>query len=76
MENTLSDNLVGTYEEEFMGYEVYIDHNRDIYRGGFEWTICKDGEELDDGLAFSVQDSLDEARNAVRGLMKTINTEG
>ena len=56
------DPTADSYEEEYFGYQIYIEKNRDRYRGGFEWFVCKDENELDAGLAFSVNDSLAEAR--------------
>ena len=59
------DSIADSYEEEYLGYEIYVEKNRDPYRGGFEWFVCKDANELDAGLAFSVNDALAEARKFV-----------
>lgn len=56
------DATAESYEEEYFGYEIYVEKNRDKYRGGFEWSVCKDENELDAGLAFSVDDAIAEAR--------------
>ena len=56
------DPTADSYEEEYFGYQIYIEKNRDRYRGGFEWVVCKDENELDAGLAFSINDGLAEAR--------------
>lgn len=31
-----------SYEEEYSSYEIYVEKNRDRYRDGFEWFVCKD----------------------------------
>lgn len=49
----------------YFGYEIYVEKNRDRYRGGFEWFVCKDENELDVGLAFAISDALAEARKFV-----------
>ena len=56
------DPTADSYEEEYFGYQIYIEKNRDRYGGGFEWFVCKDENELDVGLAFAVSDALAEAR--------------
>jgi hypothetical protein len=59
------DSTADSYEEEYFGYEIYIEKNKDRYRGGFEWFVCKDENELDVGLSFSTNDALTAARNFV-----------
>lgn len=59
------DSTVDGCQEEYLGYEIYIEKNRDRYRSGFEWSVCKDEIKLDAGLAFSENDSLIEARKFV-----------
>lgn len=54
-----------TYEEEYLGYQIYIEPNPDRYNEGFEWAISKDGVIWDDGLKFSIEDALEAARKAV-----------
>lgn len=54
-----------TYEEEYLGYEIYIEPNPDRYNEGFEWAISKDGVIWNDGLKFSIEDALEAARKAV-----------
>lgn len=54
-----------TYEEEYLGYQIYIEPNPDRYNEGFEWVICKDDVVWDDGLKFSIEDALESARKAV-----------
>lgn len=67
-----ADSASNSYEEEYFGYEIYVEKNRDQYRGGFEWSVCKDESELDVGLAFSVNDALTEARKFVDSIRKLI----
>ncbi len=70
MGNVISDDFLGTYEETYKGYEIYIDRNRDSNRGGFEWTVCKDESEYENGLSFTAQGSLDEAFEVINILVK------
>lgn len=49
------------YEEEVNGYTIFIDVNPDRWRGGFFWSVCIDGAELDSGLKFSLTDALQAA---------------
>ncbi|MEM6190670.1 hypothetical protein [Shewanella scandinavica] len=50
------------YEEEWCGYEIYIERNPDRFRGGFEWSVCFDNEEIQSGLAFHFDFALAEAQ--------------
>ncbi len=59
------DSTADSYEEEYFGYEIYIEKNKDRYRGGFEWFVCKDENELNVGLGFSTNDALTAARKFV-----------
>ena len=47
------DSTADSYEEEYFSYEIYIEKNRDRYRGGFEWFVCIDENELDAGCLFN-----------------------
>ena len=40
------DPTTDNYEEDYFGYEIYVEKNRDRYRGGFKWFVCKDENEL------------------------------
>lgn len=53
------------YEETYEGRSIFVGPNRDAYRGGFEWSVCKDDVELESGLEFSVDEALKAARQAV-----------
>lgn len=44
-----------------LNYETYIEPNPDTYAGGFRWSVCLDGEELDCGLAFTFESAEREA---------------
>ena len=70
MNKTIHDDFLGTYEEKHQGFEIYIEHNRDSYRGGFEWSICTEESEINSGLSFTAQDSLDEAYKAINTILK------
>ena len=54
-----------SHEEPYAGYTIFIEPNRDRYRGGFEWSVCKDDVEFQSGLEFSVNDALKAARQSV-----------
>lgn len=58
----------GTYEEIFHEYEITIAPNPDHYRGGFEWSVCKDACELECDLAFTAEDALAQAHKAIKNL--------
>lgn len=64
------EHLIGSIEEEFEGYEIYIENNPDHYRGGYEWAVCKDDEILDSDLAFSIESALAEAKDSILTLNK------
>src|SRR5690554_6837894 len=57
-----------SHEEVYLDYEIYVDDNPDPYSPGLVWAVCRDGEELDDGLEFDFDIALETARNAVRNL--------
>jgi hypothetical protein len=59
------DSYTAVIEETIHGFEVYIEPNPDQYRGGYLWSVSKDGEELDSGLVFSI----DEAKNTLFELL-------
>ena len=71
MEDNPTGSITGTYEEAYLDHEIYIEPNRDPYREGFEWSVCKDDVEIDAGLAFTIADSLEAARKVVDGVAKS-----
>ena len=71
MEDNQIGSITNTYEEIYLGHEIYIEPNRDPYREGFEWSVCKDDVEIDSGLAFSIADALEEARKIVDAAAKS-----
>lgn len=66
----IAEQLVGTIEEEFEGYKIYIESNLDHHRGGYEWSVSKGDELLDSGLAFSIEGAMSEAQNSIIELNK------
>jgi hypothetical protein len=64
MEANPIGSITGTYEEVYQGHEIFIEPNRDAYREGFEWAVCRDAIEIAAGLSFTIADALDEARAA------------
>lgn len=69
MSYKICDTLIGTYEEEFKSFLIFIESNPDCVRGGFEWSICKDECEFDTGLAFTVESAIENAKEVVESLL-------
>jgi len=65
-----SEQLVGAIEEKFGGFDIYIENNPDHFRGGYEWSVSKDDEMLDTGLAFDVDSAINEAQESINNLNK------
>lgn len=63
------ESVTGSYEEIFLEHEIYISPNRDPYTGGYEWSVCKNENELEAGLEFSIDGALKSARLAVNILL-------
>jgi hypothetical protein len=70
MDESHIESLANSYEETFLEHEIYIQPDRDPYRGGFEWSVCRNGVELDSGLEFSIDDALKQAKVVVTALMQ------
>lgn len=49
----------------YCGYDIFLAPNRDQHRGGFEWSIHKDGEEIGSGLDFDEGVARESARIAI-----------
>ena len=64
------EHLIGSIEEEFEGYEIYIENNPDDYRGGYEWSVCKDDEMLVSDLAFSIESGITGPKDFILALKK------
>jgi hypothetical protein len=67
------ESLTNSYEEIFLDHEIYIQPDRDPYRGGFEWSVCREGVELDAGLEFSIDDALKKAQGVVTALKQVVS---
>ncbi|MFZ6799325.1 hypothetical protein [Undibacterium sp. Di24W] len=57
-----------SYENIYRGVEIYIKANPDHYRGGFAWSVCRDENELDCGLALTENEAMAEAQRAIEEL--------
>ncbi|CAM5276428.1 hypothetical protein [Alishewanella longhuensis] len=57
-----------SYEEEFLGYSIFVEVSADRYNPAFSWSVCKDNIEYDSGLAFSKDDAIAEAEAAATKL--------
>ena len=68
MDESHIESLTNSYEEIFLDHEIYIQPDRDPYRGGFEWSVCRDAVELDAGLEFSIDEALKKAQGVVTAL--------
>lgn len=53
------------FEEEYLGYLIFIDKNPDTYRGGLIWEISKENEILETDIEFSQEFALKSATEAV-----------
>jgi hypothetical protein len=53
------------FEEEYQGFEIYVEENPDHYNEGYNWSISKNDECLDSGLEFDIQMAIEAARKAV-----------
>jgi hypothetical protein len=62
------EKLVGVIEENFQGYEIFIESNSDYYRGGFEWSISKDDVIWHSDLAFNIEGALSDAQRTITDL--------
>ena len=67
------ESLTNSYEEIFLDHEIYVQPDRDPYRGGFEWSVCREGVELDAGLEFSIADALKKAQSVVTSLKQVVS---
>jgi hypothetical protein len=65
--NTAANSLAmaDSFEEEFMGFEIYIELNPDRWNEGFVWLVCRNGEEVDSGLEFGFDDALEAAKSLI-----------
>lgn len=62
MQSICTDNdITVPYEEEVNGFTIYIEDNPDRWRGGYSWSVCKNGVELGLGLEFDVADAFEQA---------------
>jgi hypothetical protein len=57
-----------SHENIYRGVEIYIEANSDHYRGGFVWSVCRDENELDCGLALRENEAMTEAQRAIEEL--------
>ncbi|PKH98166.1 hypothetical protein CXF78_20050 [Shewanella sp. 11B5] len=62
MDNDSSTSL--PFEDEYKGYEIYVEPNPDQHNEGFSWSISKNDECLDSGLEFDIKMAIDAARKA------------
>lgn len=53
------------HEGLFLHHEIYIKPSKDGHRGGFDWSVCRNGVELDAGQEFSVDVALNRAKGVV-----------
>jgi len=53
------------YEENLCGFDIFIEPNPDIWRGGFQWSVSIGNEELECGLEFSGSLALEAAKRFI-----------
>ena len=58
-------SVASSQEEIFLHHEIYIEPSKDSHRDGFEWSVCRNGVELDTGQEFSVDAALTRAKGVV-----------
>tara|TARA_R110000868_G_scaffold323467_1_gene584414 strand:+ start:1085 stop:1303 length:219 start_codon:yes stop_codon:yes gene_type:complete len=58
--------IESSYEEEIMGFEIYIEPNPDRWREGFVWLVYQDGEEVDSGLEFGFDEALEASKETIK----------
>ncbi|WP_445946535.1 hypothetical protein [Shewanella sp.] len=58
-------NIALPFEDEYQGFEIYVEPNPDHYNEGFVWSISKNDECLDEGIEFDIQMAIDAAREAI-----------
>lgn len=64
----------GCYEEEYLGFDIFVVSNPDKWNEGFIWSICKDGEEIDTGFEFGFDDAVVVAKDAIKFISSRLNT--
>ncbi|MBC3832274.1 hypothetical protein H8K33_12185 [Undibacterium amnicola] len=65
------ENIEGdrrSYDNIYRGVAIYIEANPDHYRGGFAWSLCREENELDCGLALTENEAMAEAQRAIEEL--------
>lgn len=65
-----ADLEIGFYEENLCGFDIFVEPNPDSWRGGFQWSVSIDNEELECGLEFSRSLALDTAKRFIREKMQ------
>ncbi|MDP4535233.1 hypothetical protein Q3O60_03395 [Alkalimonas collagenimarina] len=59
-----------SYEEEFLGYTIYVEISADHYNPAYSWSVCKDDIEYDAGLSFSRDDAIADAEQVIKNLSR------
>ena len=57
-----------SFEEEYQGFSICIEPSADRWNPAYQWSICRDGEEFDTSLAFTIEAALEEAKQAIDNL--------
>jgi hypothetical protein len=70
MDSILEGEFLGDHEETYNGYDIFVARNPDHYRGGFEWSVCKDETEWDSGLEFIAKSAVESARKTIDALVE------
>lgn len=60
--------MMESFEEEYKGFTIHIEPSADRWNPSYQWSICRDGEEFDTSLAFTIESALEEAKQAIDNL--------
>lgn len=64
----MTDRIKLPYEEQYLGYSIFIEKGPDPYVEEFSWSLCRDQYEVDSGYDFTVDDALSSARSSATKL--------
>lgn len=53
------------YEENLCDFDIFVEPNPDNWRGGFQWSVSQDNDELECGLEFSGSLALEAAHEFI-----------
>ncbi|MCT8985290.1 hypothetical protein [Shewanella phaeophyticola] len=63
-----SPSITIPFEEEYQGFEIYVEENPDHYNEGYSWSVSKNDECIDEGIEFDIKMAIDAARDTIANL--------